>query len=258
MKFSCLIVFCSLFSSAIFATEKATDCILSAQITEQHYQNSKEPGLWHFLHLELLELLANTANCKLQLVKVPWSRGLSMLQEGQLDLMMTMSKSKEREQFADFIGSHYVEEAVLVLHKDYQTRTQTLADVMWLPGQIGVLREAFYGEEYQRLQQNPDFAKKLLDAKTISHKLGFLERNRVLGVIEDRAQYQEWAKKHPDIARLYSEHLVVNRNPVYFAASRSGMTQQQRDHLRQSWAKVYGSEAHMAILAKYGWSLQLE
>ncbi|WP_419571522.1 substrate-binding periplasmic protein [Rheinheimera sp.] len=234
-------------------------CHLTVPVTEQpHQSTSTEPSRWRALQQELLQLLAQSADCSIQLIKVPWARGLVMLQDGELDLVMTLSKTAERERYADFIGSHYMEEMVLVLRRDYQPLVRTLNDLLQLPGKIAVLRDGFYGEDYRQLRQNPAFERKLQLAQTISHQLAFLQHQRVLGIIGEKAQYERWASSHPEQAADYVEQLLVNRNPVYFAASRKALSQQQRDHLRQSWAKVYGSSAHKAILQKYGWSTVLQ
>ncbi|WP_337840633.1 transporter substrate-binding domain-containing protein [Rheinheimera sp.] len=243
--------------SPVFAD--SSPCSLAVPVTEQpHQSTTTEPSRWFALQQELLQLLAESADCSIQLIKVPWARGLLMLQEGELDLVMTLSKTPERERYTDFIGSHYLEEMILVLRREHQQQVQTLNDLLQLPGKIAVLRDGFYGEAYQQLRRNPAFERKLQAAQTISHQLAFLQHQRVLGIIGEKTQYEQWARSHPEQAADYVEHLVVNRNPVYFAASRKALSQQQRDHLRQSWAKVYGSAKHKAILQKYGWNTVLQ
>lgn len=256
MRFFFVFIWLTLVSS-MSAAQVQPDCILSVPIIESQYKNTHQAKKLTALNRELLKLLATTANCELVMIKVPWSRGLALLKTGELSLMMTMSESSERSLFFDFIGSHYIEEVILILHKDYAGKVKHLSDIINLPGQVAVLRDGFYGETFKQLQKNSEYSEKLLYANNVPHKMSLLEHKRVIGLIEERHQYQLWAAQNPLQASLYREHLVVNLNPVYFAASRKGLTQQQRDHLRQSWAKVYGSDAHMAILAKYGWSLQL-
>ena len=259
MKMNGLIGMMFLLAPCCFAAATDTPCNLTVPVTEQpHLNQSQQRSNWFYLQQELLELLGQSAGCTIQAVNVPWSRSLLMLEEGQLDLVMTLSKNAERERYADFIGSHYVEEMILVLRNEYSTQLKNLADLTLLPGQVAVLRDGFYGDSYQQLQQQREFAAKLQMANTISHQLALLEHGRVIGMIGERTQYEQWAKVHPELARQYSEQLIVHRNPVYFAASRKALNQQQRDHLRASWAKVYGSPAHKAILAKYGWSAQLD
>lgn len=256
MKFCLAFIWLTLVSSMPVA-EELTDCILTVPIIESQYKDNHQAKKLTALNRELLKLLATTANCELVMIKVPWSRGLALLKTGELSLMMTMSESSERNLFFDFIGSHYMEEVILILHKDYVGKVKHLSDIINLSGQVAVLRDGFYGETFRQLQQNPKYTEKLLYANNVPHKMSLLEHKRVIGLIEERHQYQLWANQNPIQARFYREHLVLNRNPVYFAASRKGLSQQQREHLRKSWGKVYGSEAHMAILAKYGWSLQL-
>lgn len=256
MKFG-LVFLCLILFSFISAVQAQSNCALSVPIIESQYKDNNKAKKLADLNLDLLQLLAATADCELFLIKVPWSRALTMLKTGDLSLMMTLSESAERRQFFDFIGSHYMEEVVLIIHKDHLGKVKNISDIINLPGQVAVLRDGFYGETFKQLQKNSEYSEKLLYANNVPHKMNLLEHKRVIGLIEERHQYQLWASQNPITARSYKEHLVLNRNPVYFAASRKGLTQQQRDHLRQSWLKVYGSDAHLAILSKYGWSLQL-
>lgn len=254
MKFGTVFIWLSLFSFMPLAHARS-ECSLSVPVIESKYKNNQQAERFTRLNQELLALLASTAGCHLSLVKVPWSRALAMLKTGELSLMMTMSENEERRLYFDFIGSHSMEEVILVVHKDHVNKVKTLHDILYLPGQIAVLRDGFYGETFNQLLQNPQYTEKLLYANNVPHKMSLLEHKRVTGLIEERNQYQLWAAQNPVPASFYREHLVVNNNPVYFAASRKGLTQQQRDHLRQSWSSVYGSPAHLAILAKYGLSL---
>lgn len=250
--------FIALLFSAASAAQSGPDCTLKVPIIESQYKSNDQAVGLAQLNQDLLRLFAASANCELRLIKLPWSRAIAQLRSGELDLMMTMSKSVEREQYADFIGSHYIEEVILILHNDYLSLVRKLSDISDLPGQVAVLRNGFYGEMFDHLQTNSKFREKLLYTNNVPQKLSLLEHRRIVGLVEERTQYQLWAKHHPELSRHLTEHLVVNRNPVYFAASRKGVSQQQRDHLRRSWAKVVGSDAHKAILAKYGWPEQLE
>lgn len=112
-------------------------CHLVAHLNESKDTVQKE-GLslprWYDLHHRLLTLLTDEAGCTLDVIGSPWPRSLTLLQQGKIDLMLTMSYTAERNQYADFIGIHYMEESVLVLHKDQLAKVKQLADIKLLPG----------------------------------------------------------------------------------------------------------------------------
>ena len=237
---------------------KAPACKLLAHLNESQESVTKE-GLslprWYDLHHRLLRLLTDEAGCQLEVIGSPWSRSLTLLQQGKIDLMLTMSYTDERNQFTDFLGVHYQEESVLVLHKDYVERVQQLSDIRLLPGTIGVLKDAYYGAEFSRYQAEPTYQSHLQYANSLTQKLNMLKRKRVLGMIEDKTQFLEWSRTYPELAETYRLSLTLHRAPVYIVASRAALTDARRERLRQAWQRVYGKAAHLAILAEFGWTL---
>jgi len=234
-------------------------CHLVAHLNENKEDVAKE-GLtlprWYDLHHRLLKLLTDEAGCTLDVIGSPWSRSLALLQQGKIDLMLTMSYTEARNQYADFIGSHYMEESVLVLHKDQVAKVQQLSDIRHLPGPIGVLRDAYYGAAFEQIKNEAAYQPFLQYANTLTQKLNMLQRHRVLGMIEDKTQFLEWSRAYPELAADYQLSLTLHRAPVYIVASRSGVSEARRLRLRQAWQRVYGKPAHLAILAEFGWSLE--
>lgn len=241
------------------ATAKpAEPCHLLAHLNEMpEMADAEELTLprWYALHHRFLLLLTDEAGCRLQVTSSPWSRSLNLLKSGDIDLMLTMSYTEERNQFADFIGVHYMEESVLVIDKQYANRIRQLTDLTLLPGFIGILRDAYYGDAFELIKADPNYQPYLLFTNSLTQKLNMLKRQRVLGSIEDKAQFLAWGRQYPELAKRYQIVLTLHKAPVYIVASRRGLSEAQRQHLKQSWAKIYGSAAHRAILTEFGWSL---
>ena len=233
-------------------------CHFSAGLNEQSslpdHDHHTDITSWQELHQELYLLLARSSGCSLHFVFLPWSRALQQLQSGELDLLLTVSKNEERQHYADFIGIHYNEEVILILRQELTYQVHQLRDLIALDGQIGVMRFGYFGEAFEQLRTQ-GLESRLLFVSTLQQKLDLLTHGRVAGIIEDRAQYRAWLKYQPQADKIYKEHLLIHSNPAYFAASISSMSLQQRDHLRQSWAKVYGTAEHQTILSRYGWPL---
>ncbi len=238
---------------------KAEPCFLVAHLNESKADTAAE-GLslprWYDLHARLLHLLTDAAGCQLKVVGSPWPRSLTLLQQGKIDLMLTMSYTAERAQYADFIGVHYMEESVLVLHKNYLNQVHQLSDINLLPGSIGVLRDAYYGEAFEQLRHEKNYQPFLLYANSLTQKLNMLKKGRVLGMIEDKTQYMEWSQLYPELKQQYRLSLSLHKAPVYIVASKVGVSPRLRQRLHQAWQQVYGKEKHRAILAEFGWALE--
>lgn len=234
-------------------------CTLVAHLNESRADTDVE-GLqlprWYDLHARLLHLLTDKAGCQLTVVGSPWPRSLTLLQQGKIDLMLTMSYTEERAEYADFIGVHYMEESVLVLHKNYLRLVHQLSDINLLPGSIGVLRDAYYGEAFEQLRHEKSYQPYLLYANSLTQKLNMLKKGRVLGMIEDKTQYLEWSRLYPELREQYSVSLNLYKAPVYIVASKAGVPADLRLRLHQAWQQVYGNAEHRAILAEFGWVLE--
>jgi len=211
---------------------------------------------WYDLHHRLLKLLADKAGCTLEVVGSPWPRSLALLKDGKIDLMLTMSYTYEREQYADFIGPHYLEETVLVLDKAYLPKVKKLSDILLLPGPVGVLRDAWYGEEFAQISLETEFQPYLQYANSLTQKLNLLKKERVIGMLEDKTQYLEWSRAYPELAARYKIAFRLHSNPVYIVASRKGVSFAVRERLKKAWYQVYGGPEHQAILQEFGWVLE--
>lgn len=255
---SCWLLLVCLLSWTPLTHAQTKGCHLVAHLNESPDQ-VQQAGLvlprWYDLHHRLLKLLTDRAHCQLTVVGSPWPRSLALLEHGEIHLMLTMSYTKEREQFADFIGPHYMEESILVLDKQYVSKVQDLRDIILLPGSIGVLRDAYYGDEFTALLKDPQFSERLLFAGSLTQKLNMLQRGRVIGMVEDKTQFLEWSRTYPDLAERYVQVLTLYRNPVYIVASKKGVPLELRQRLKQAWSEVYGTPEHLKILQEFGWSL---
>ncbi len=241
------------------ATTAPAPCHLVAHLNESK-ELTTAAGLqlprWYDLHHRLLKLLTDKAGCSLEVVGSPWPRSLALLREGKIDLMLTMSYTLEREQYADFIGPHYLEETVLVLDKQYLPKVKKLSDILLLPGAVGVLRDAWYGDEFAQVSLETEFQPYLQYANSLTQKLNLLQKERVVGMLEDKTQYLEWSRTYPDLATRYKIAFRLNSNPVYIVASRKGVPFAVRERLRHAWYQVYGGPEHRAILNECGWGLE--
>ncbi|MDZ7871634.1 MAG: transporter substrate-binding domain-containing protein [Rheinheimera sp.] len=236
-----------------------TPCHLIAHLNESK-ELAAAAGLqlprWYDLHHRLLKLLTDKAGCTLDVVGSPWPRSLALLRDGKIDLMLTMSYTFERELYADFIGPHYLEETVLVLDKQYMPKVKKLSDILLLPGAVGVLRDAWYGDEFAKASLETEFQPFLQYANSLTQKLNLLQKERVVGMLEDKTQYLEWSRTYPELAARYKIAFRLHSNPVYIVASRKGVPFTVRERLKHAWYQVYGGPEHRAILNEFGWVLE--
>jgi len=181
---------------------------------------------WSGLEVELAEALATEAGFSIEFVNLPWSRALAYMQNGQLDMMMNLSRTPDREAFLNFIGPERISTRVLIVRREniglhIENLTQLVEAAQAKGLKIGIQSDAKYSDEFDaRLLADPAFATHfdqvaqgaLLAKKTqAGHNLGFFEE----------LTYATYQFKHsPDFDGLALHPFRVSVSPTYFGISK--------------------------------------
>lgn len=183
-------------------------------------------GRWTGLDVELAEALVAEAGFSIEFVSLPWSRALAYMQSGQLDMMMNISKTPDREAYLDFIGPERISTRVLVVRKEnlglHIENIDQLVDAARARNlKFGIQNDAKYSDEFDaRLLADQAFAARfdqvpqaaLLARKTqAGHNLGFFED----------LSYAAYQLKHsPDFEGLAIHPFTLSVTQAYFGISK--------------------------------------
>lgn len=238
----------SSFAAMLLCLDTAAGCTLTMPAAdglvpffEKHPANQQ----WQGKGVDWLEQISQQINCKPELIEVPWGRALSMLQKGQLDLMTNLSKTKDREAYLDFVGPHSIEKMVLLLQKTEQPIDQ-LQDISQLRGQIAVLSNGFYGEEFDTLYQgNPEFRRRIVLAPSSKAMKMMLATGRVSGLIEDEQVIKQWQQQHKLSSTDFYLPLTVNATAVYIGLSKKALSTAQREQIRNWWRRANYAQSEL-------------
>ena len=215
-----LLVFLALLSPAFGADSirvRVTDFAPNYFLNDNH---------WTGLDVELADALVTEAGFSVEFVNLPWSRALAYMQSGQLDLMMNLSKTPDRETFMEFIGPERISTRVLVVRREnLGLHIESLNDLAEVAQsrkvKFGIQKDAKYSDEFDaRLATDHEFAScfdqvpqgALLAKKTqAEHNLGFFED----------LNYAVYQLKHsPDFEGLAIHPFVLSVSPSYFGVSK--------------------------------------
>ena len=232
-------------------SQNAVGCELSVRF-ERFSVDSKNAHLprWHGLDADFAKLLLDSAECRYQFMDLPWARAMDSLKAGALGLMLSVSKTTEREQYFYFIGPQRIETIVLAMDKDNVYDIKQLSDLVNLPKPIAVHRTAYYGDAFQALLDNhPEHFITVVDNAV---KLELLARNKISGFLEEKGNLIYQHQMNPKFAHIYIDDFVINSDPVYFAFSRKALSQIQLDKIKRVFQSSDYQNAHLRLLQKYG------
>ena len=189
----------------------------------------------------LLSTLVSKINCTLQFVDLPAGRAMKMLEDGQLDIMVGMSETKQRASYSYFIGPHHTERMVVVASARVPDTVQSLQQLIELDGAISVADGGYYGPLWQQLlDNNPALLPRIFAAAGNQQKLAMLVSGRVMASLEDEATVDELLEQN-DLQHAYRKLFVIHENPVYFAFSQKTIDNIVYKQLQDAWQLMLSS-----------------
>ena len=163
-----------LFSCIIF---HSYSCELDVRLEEFSPESQKnEHNNWVGINMELTQALLTEVGCSFQVLEVSWARALFMLERGDLDLILNVSKTKKREAKYYFIGPMRNETIVFATFKKTVAPLKTIEDILKLDKPIAIQRNAYYGEEIEHYLQQKDYAESFVHVAKNETKLKLLKR----------------------------------------------------------------------------------
>ncbi|WP_409455173.1 substrate-binding periplasmic protein [Pseudoalteromonas sp. MMG012] len=105
---------------------------------------------WHGLDVDFAKALLDEAHCTYRFVSVPWGRALKMLEIGEIDMMLSVSKTALRMQYAYFIGPQRMETIVFAMNTNRVFDVPTVESLFTLPSPVAIQRDAYYGEAFDK------------------------------------------------------------------------------------------------------------
>ncbi|WP_337878919.1 transporter substrate-binding domain-containing protein [Rheinheimera sp.] len=225
----------------LLVVKTASACELSfaaeAEFPPHLMQQGEE---WTGQSVVLLKRLAEKTGCRLRYVDSPWLRSLQQLKSGELAVVSQLTRTQSREQDFVFIGPHHTERIWLI---GDPTKLLPIQSLQQLAGQldygrIAELNGAYYGEQFEQLKRQPEFARQLVSISSIQDKLALLRANRVNAILEDETVLQYWQDKGYQDAVRYQKLLLIYQSPVYFGFSKKALSQAQLQKLQQAWQQM--------------------
>lgn len=228
---------------------------VNASAPPYYYKN--ENNEWVGLLIDFANLLGKEASCQPHFQELPWARAIASIKAGQIDMMMNLSKSSEREKFIDFIGWHHQEEMVFITHQQANFKLKHYSDVKNLKGGFGLADKVFYGDDFMNLLETDEkFKSRFVFASEAKKHANVTQMKRLNGFIQDRRSAAYEIKTNPDFKdlKIYpnsAKPLIVHSNPVFFGMSRKSSSPDIKDKIRLAYRKLYLDGEFVRILKSY-------
>ncbi|WP_299872618.1 ABC transporter substrate-binding protein [uncultured Cocleimonas sp.] len=241
------------FSISNLSSASAESCILKARVTNippLYYKD--DSGEWSGLTVDLANVLLNEVGCKGDFESISWSRSLDLLKTGGIDMMMNLSKTKDREKFIHFIGPQSIETAQLLTKKNIAIDINSLEDFKKLPGIVGYQQGSFYGKEFhEKLKSDPEFNGKFEVVFSQEFNLNKLKSDRIIGIL---GQNYSGVSAQKDLlnSNEYKVHpYIIHHNEVYFGFSKKSVLPEIISKLNEAYDRATNNKEFHRVIESY-------
>ena len=175
------------------------------------------------LEVDLVNALLNEAGFRTEFINYPWNRAIQMLEHGKLDMLMTMTKTPEREKFTHFLGVSTHQKYVLFVKKENAgINIRTLDDLMKDGYLFGIRQHFHYSDEFNsRLASDKHFQKHFKAVAQADLNLRQVKGGRLTGCFGDSILTGYQVKTDKTFEDLTAVNVpFFQTHPVYFGVSR--------------------------------------
>lgn len=218
----------------------AQACILKVQVNDFPPYSYWQDGRWQGSRVVLAERLAAKLRCKTDYLDVAWGRALLLMQQGELDLMFNLTKTKEREAAMFFLSPHHTETLVLAVTADMaQWRfISSLNDLRTFPGSIAITQGSYLGAAFSAFAKDPMQAKKIVAVAHRKAKTELVLKGRAQAVVEDRDYLNYAISNFPAYQSLQVTPLIISETQVYAALSKKSQLGQRAGEFELAIAEL--------------------
>ena len=223
--------------------------ILTVAITNKGYfpYNYTENGIRKGFTIDVVNYFEANSNYDFEFIILPWPRALYLVAQGKVDLVLTLFKSKEREQTYHFIEPSYANEANQLFSLSDQNINFTGKLSQLTPYAIGTIREYSYGESFDQanyLTKLPALTEEVLLKLLVSKRIDVAISNPLTFnnlIIEQNLENKVVAiKPYVEITPVYLALTRVREDSAKIAKDLGVLTQ-----------KLQASNYYQALLNKY-------
>jgi polar amino acid transport system substrate-binding protein len=170
------------------------------------------------LDIDSFNAIMSEAKLSFTTAEIPWKTHLHFLKTGKMDLAMGASWSKDREKFAYFSHPYRKETVKLFVKKGNAQNIQlrTLSDLVGSQYILGVESGYYYGEDYEKLINTPDFNANISEVIDLEQNVTLLMKGYLDGFLVDPNTMKSFIQKYhmenefePHPMEIYSADIFI-------------------------------------------------
>jgi len=174
------------------------------------------------LDFDILNAILKELTISANYTELPWKRHLQYIKTGDMDIAMGASFTKERDEFSYFSIPYRIEKVTLFVKKGNtkNIKLTRLEDLIQSHYILGIEGGYFYGDKFQKLNQQIDFQSHINEVIDLEQNVKMLFKGYIDGFLVDPATMKSFSKKYLIQNELESHPLVIYQTDVHFLLSK--------------------------------------
>jgi len=193
---------------------------------------------WAGIDYQLTEKLLSAAGCSFKVIEIPWARSLQSLAHGEIDMMLNVTKTPEREINFYFIGPFRTELIVLAVKENSKIQLNKVEDIIDLDKPIAVQRHGYYGDTVKNLIDDPKNKSHFIQVTDNESKVALLKLGRISGFLEEKRNLMIGDTATPRFEGVWYAPLIIHQSPVYYAFSKNSINQALLKRLNSAFSHL--------------------
>jgi len=220
-----------------------------------YYFYDEDQKAWRGMSVDITRTVLEKAGFQTVFEVIPRGRAFELLKNGKLDLMLNLTRTREREALFDFIGPSSFEKMVMVTRQqDATIAVHNLDELIKLGKPIGFRPNYYYPGLSERAETDANLKKLLVPIDASYH--GSIEKMLLRGYIfsffEDEMVLRERIRSNPEFKSLVIHDFALSEpRPVHIAASRI-LPQTIRTKLHHTYRALWDQGIIPEILKQWG------
>ena len=217
------------------------------------YQYQDVGGSVKGLDIELVEAMAERADCGLMYAENDWAALLNRIREGAVDVILGATKTEDRDSYAHFSEPYRSESFGLYVRSgeagNYSEKT--LRDLLDKSFKIGVTNQYIYGDEVVTLQDDPNYSSKFHAVSVGEANFEGLRNFEIDGFLEDPFVAAAVIRRKGLHRDIEAHPIVIETGEVQLMFSRASVSDDVINRFNAALVELKQDGTYEELMQKY-------
>ncbi len=237
-------------TSQVWASEEGEECKLVAGFDNTapfHYLNTQNEVVGR--DADILRAIAREIDCEIHFQELPWSRTLSYVEQGKVDIAIGAGFKESRAQWGYYSSPYKFIDHRLYTKKQHHVDVDSLEQFFANKLKLGTMLGWGYPPEVRLILEKPEFKQQVIPVSQFPSLIKMLKADRVDGIMAIPDHLKRELYGHPDLALFRAR--AHYQEALHFIFSKKSVSPELVARFNNALFKFDTTDQRKQILDKY-------